>query len=113
MTHLADHGSLDGEKAHLPMAESIVSFHPLKPHDHAAGSLPGLRGLLLDPAVSLAPAPPALSHRELQILEGLRRGLGRKSIARTLGLAPGSVAGYSPSIFRKLGLGTRDPAAGG
>lgn len=113
MTHLGDDGSLDGEKAHLPIAEGIVSFPPLKTHDDATGSLPGLRGLLLDPAISLAPASPALSHRELQILDGLRRGLGRKSLARALGLAPGSVAGYSRSICRKLELGTRDPAAGG
>lgn len=47
---------------------------------------------------------PALSDRERQVLEGLRRGLGRKPIARELGVTPGSIAGYSRSICRKLGI---------
>ncbi|RYD29609.1 MAG: LuxR family transcriptional regulator [Verrucomicrobiaceae bacterium] len=45
-----------------------------------------------------------LSDRERQVFEGLRRGLGRKSIARELGVTPGSIAGYSRSICRKLGI---------
>jgi DNA-binding NarL/FixJ family response regulator len=56
--------------------------------------------VLVDEAI----AGPDLSDRERQVFERLRRGLGRKAIARELGVTPGSVAGYSRSMCRKLGF---------
>ncbi len=54
--------------------------------------------------VGEAIAGPDLSDREREVFERLRRGLGRKAIARELGVTPGCIAGYSRSMYRKLGI---------
>ena len=45
---------------------------------------------------------PALSDRELQVLDGLARGLTRKAIAARLGISPETVKDYVTSLFCKL-----------
>ncbi len=59
--------------------------------------------------VGEAIAGPDLSDREREVFERLRRGLGRKAIARELGITPSSIAGYSRSICRKLGVPAPSP----
>lgn len=53
---------------------------------------------------------PEFSDRERQVFDRLRRGLGRKSIARELGVTPGCIAGYCRSICRKLGISAPPPS---
>ena len=45
---------------------------------------------------------PTLSERELQVLDGLARGLTRKAIAKRLGLSPETVKDHVTSLFTKL-----------
>jgi DNA-binding NarL/FixJ family response regulator len=57
-----------------------------------------------------APALPALSEREGQVLDLIATGLGNDAIARRLSLAPKTVGNHISSIFLKLGVATRSEA---
>jgi two-component system, NarL family, nitrate/nitrite response regulator NarL len=70
----------------------------------AATLLRELEVLRADPALERFPASstPTLSDRELQVLDGLARGLTRKAIAKRLGLSPETVKDHVTSLFSKL-----------
>jgi DNA-binding NarL/FixJ family response regulator len=55
-------------------------------------------------------ATPALSPRELELLELLARGLSRKEAARQMTLSPFTVAEYVQNIYRKLSVRSRSEA---
>jgi len=57
-----------------------------------------------------APALPALSEREGQVLDLIATGLGNEAIAGRLALAPKTVGNHISSIFLKLGVATRSEA---
>lgn len=63
----------------------------------------------LDTRPATAPAP-ALSPRELQVLDGIVRGQTSNAIAASLGVKPTTVATLVGRIFDKLGVNNR-PAA--
>lgn len=68
------------------------------------------------PATRSVDAPPeaqryGLTHREAQVLEGLRRGGSNKSIARELGLSENTVKVHVRQIIRKLKVENRTQAA--
>ena len=52
-----------------------------------------------------------LSPREREVLEQVAGGLSRKECAAKLGLSPNTVAEYSKSAYRKLGVRNRAEAA--
>jgi two-component system, NarL family, nitrate/nitrite response regulator NarL len=54
-----------------------------------------------------APALPALTPRELDVLHALGRGLSNKAIARALDISPDTVKEYCSSIFGKLDVRDR------
>jgi DNA-binding NarL/FixJ family response regulator len=55
-------------------------------------------------------APPALSHREKEVLELAIRGLTNRQIASTLFLAESTVKTHMSSAFRRLGVRSRREA---
>lgn len=63
-----------------------------------------LRSIVARPDVRWLPEVrvPELSPRELQVLEGLSRGLANKRIARELELSPETVKDYLNNVYRKL-----------
>jgi len=74
----------------------------------AAGHLLSL--IRQDPPRKDAEAPPALSPRELELLELLARGASRKEAARQMALSPFTVAEYVQNIYRKLSVRSRSEA---
>jgi two-component system, NarL family, nitrate/nitrite response regulator NarL len=62
------------------------------------------RRLLDEPELLVFPPvhAPELSQREMQVLDGLARGLTRKRIAKELGLSPETVKDHTASLFAKL-----------
>lgn len=61
---------------------------------------------------SMAPRPfPALTSRELEVLELLARGLGNTEIAQRLGISDKTVGNNLSRIFLKLGVSRRTEAA--
>lgn len=61
-----------------------------------------------------APSPrgaPKLSERELQVLDGIVRGLQNKMIARTYGITEATVKVHMKSILRKIQVHNRTQAA--
>ena len=60
--------------------------------------------LVADPDLLLFPPvrTPEFTVREMQVLDGLARGLTRKRIAADLGLSPETVKDYTTSLFAKL-----------
>ena len=54
---------------------------------------------------------PKLSDRELQVLDGIARGLQNKMIARTYGITEATVKVHMKSILRKIQVGNRTQAA--
>ena len=55
-------------------------------------------------------AAPALSPRELEVLENLRRGLSNQDISRVLGIGEYTVKAHMKGIFAKLGAANRSEA---
>lgn len=55
-------------------------------------------------------ATPALSPRELEVLENLRRGLSNQDIAQVLGIGEYTVKAHMKGIFAKLGAANRSEA---
>jgi len=54
---------------------------------------------------STAASPP--THRELEVLNGVARGLSNKCIAQVLGIGQETVKGHLKSVFRKLDVSSR------
>lgn len=74
-------------------------------HDDLAQLCELLDGLDVD-----ALARPVLTHRERQVLELLARGASNLQIAHRLGVAEGTVKGYTHHLFAKLGVQNRAEA---
>ena len=55
---------------------------------------------------------PALSERQMQILESVVRGLSNKEIASQFGISPVAAKRQLTAIFEKLGAATRAEAVG-
>ena len=55
---------------------------------------------------------PALSERQVQILESVVRGLSNKEIASQFGISPVAAKRQLTAIFEKLGAATRAEAVG-
>jgi two-component system, NarL family, response regulator YdfI len=53
---------------------------------------------------------PALTPRERMVLEHVARGLGKKQIASSLGIAERTVKFHMTSLFSKLGAANRTEA---
>jgi DNA-binding NarL/FixJ family response regulator len=79
----------------------------------AAGHAP------LDPRVARSLLPSgrtrdpaaALSHRELQVLRLVTKGMANKQIGRALGISEHTVKVHLGSVFRQIGVGDRTSAA--
>jgi DNA-binding NarL/FixJ family response regulator len=61
-------------------------------------------------SVSPVESPVALTPRELEVLQGISRGLPNKSIAVELGISEHTVKFHVGSIFEKLGVTSRSEA---
>ena len=62
-------------------------------------------------SVSAAPEPPSLSPRQWQVLRLLVLGRSNKEIARSLGIAMGTVKIHTAILFSKMGVTSRTAAA--
>jgi DNA-binding NarL/FixJ family response regulator len=67
-------------------------------------------------AASTPPRPgrdtfPQLTERDLDILEGIARGVDNTSIARELGFVPKTIRNLVSELFSKLGAADRGDAA--
>ena len=58
-----------------------------------------------------APAGPALSPRELEVLRLVSRGLANKQIGRALGISERTVKVHLGNVFRRIGVQDRTSAA--
>ena len=67
---------------------------------------------VMDDAPASAPAPcgPALTAKQLQVLELLSQGQSNKGIANQLGLSPNTIKIHVTEILRKLGVSSRSQA---
>jgi len=74
--------------------------HALR-HDVAATSATTLGG------IASRPATPALSERQIAVLQGLLQGKSNKVIARDLNIAEGTVKAHLWSIYQSLGVSSR------
>jgi len=61
-------------------------------------------------ALEVSPQQLPLTPRQMQVLEGLSRGLPTKLIARELGLSEHTVREYIALIFQALGVHNRTEA---
>lgn len=68
----------------------------------------GFRDLLVAPE---NPALAALSPREKEVIYLVAQGISRKDCARLCGITPNTVAEYTKSAYRKLGVSNRFEAA--
>ncbi|WP_108484147.1 LuxR C-terminal-related transcriptional regulator [Oceaniglobus ichthyenteri] len=59
----------------------------------------------------MASAEAQLTERETQVLGLIARGLRNSEVAKEMGIADTTVAGYIKVIYRKLGIGSRAEAA--
>ena len=69
---------------------------------------PAFRDLLIAPA---QPALDQLSPREREVIYLVSQGISRKECARLCGISPNTVAEYTKSAYRKLGVQNRVEAA--
>ncbi|QNK60216.1 LuxR family transcriptional regulator [Paenibacillus sp. PAMC21692] len=58
-------------------------------------------------SINSATKPNLLSHREIEVLEWIARGLSNSEIASELGLVTGTVKNHIKSIYEKLGVNKR------
>ncbi|MEI6693576.1 MAG: response regulator transcription factor [Actinomycetes bacterium] len=63
------------------------------------------------PRELLAGEPPALTERELQVLEGMSRGRSNSEIGKELFLSEDTVKTHARRLFRKIGAADRAQAA--
>ncbi len=97
-------------EAHGPAAPRKVTFVPIavKLPD---GEEPVLLQVVLDPtpgpARAAADAVDALTTRELEVLEGLARGLSTRGLAAGLHISTSTVRNHLQNIFHKLGVHSR------
>src|SRR3954469_4134765 len=68
------------------------------------------RQLLTTPPESPAPAA-TLTSREAEVLELARKALANKQIARRLGISERTVKAHLTSVFQRIGVADRTPAA--
>jgi len=68
--------------------------------------VPGQRGTRMRPSG----APPTLTEREQQVLEGMSRGLSNAGIGRELFLSEDTVKTHARRLFRKVGAADRAQA---
>ncbi len=61
-------------------------------------------------SIEESPAPPEFTHRQLQILQSVSRGLGNKEIAAILGISTDAVKQHINAICSKLGAVNRAEA---
>lgn len=66
----------------------------------------------ISPVVEQHGARPALTPRELEVLDGLRQGLTRRQIAEQQFRSENTVRSQVKSLYQKLGAGTLDEALG-
>ncbi|SLM99976.1 response regulator transcription factor [Brevibacterium yomogidense] len=64
----------------------------------------------ISPVVEQDGARPALTPRELEVLDGLRQGLTRRQIAERQFRSENTVRSQVRSLYQKLGAGTLDEA---
>lgn len=85
-------------------SSGLITLHP----DVVAMLMPALA----TPARTLTPITgmPALTPREIEVLEMLAQGLGNKIIARQLGISEHTVKFHIGSIFTKLNASSRTEA---
>jgi len=69
-------------------------------------NMPGQRGARMRPGG----APPTLTEREQQVLEGMSRGLSNAGIGRELFLSEDTVKTHARRLFRKVGAADRAQA---
>lgn len=72
----------------------------------ASPEVPGQRGARTRPGG----APPALTEREQQVLDGMSRGLSNAGIGKELFLSEDTVKTHARRLFRKLGAADRAQA---
>jgi DNA-binding NarL/FixJ family response regulator len=65
------------------------------------------RGLRQKPPAEVAPAGPALTERETEVLRGLAEGQAYKEIASDMNVSVRTVETYRARVVRKLGCSTR------
>jgi DNA-binding CsgD family transcriptional regulator len=70
--------------------------------------VPGEEMALLAWPVAPRPLPPALTAAEAEVSRLLVAGLSYAAIARARGTSPRTVANQAASVYRKLGVGSRD-----
>lgn len=68
----------------------------------------GFRDLLVAPQI---PGLSALSPREREVVYLISQGISRKDCAKACGISPNTVAEYTKSAYRKLGVSNRAEAA--
>ncbi len=61
-------------------------------------------GILSPAELGIAPQRPALTARELEVVELVERGMKNRDIARTLGIRTGTVKIHMKHIFEKTGI---------
>jgi DNA-binding NarL/FixJ family response regulator len=117
LTSFADHARVAEALAAGAVGYLLKDSHP---RDLLAGIRAAAAGHApLDPRVarSLLPsgrtASPAaqLSHRELQVLRLVTKGMANKQIGRALGISEHTVKVHLGSVFRQIGVSDRTSAA--
>jgi DNA-binding CsgD family transcriptional regulator len=100
----------------MPYDSVNITFHygDLHTLTRIASEAASAKAQTITPTLSpAAPAPeaPSLSPRQWEVLRLLVQGRSNKEIARTLGLAVGTVKIHSAVLFNKLGVTGRTAAA--
>lgn len=82
----------------------------LEPHQIVAAVRTVLAGGSCFRDVDAAPAGPALTERQLEVLQRVGQGRSSKEIARDLGVGPSTVKDHLTLIFVRLGVNSRAEA---
>jgi len=62
------------------------------------------------PAATKEPSAPALTKREMEVLQGVAKGLTYTEIAELLGMSPNTITSHIKHIYRKLEVRSRSEA---